>query len=628
MLRMNRGAVLVIAIVCAGVTVDASAQTCDRLAALRLANGKVTWARDVAAGAFSPPNGPMAPGTNIFGDLPAFCRFAAILTPSTDSTIQIEVWLPTQGWNGKFLAVGNGAWQGSIVYPAMAEALRRGYATSSTDTGHVGGGASFGMGHPEKVTDFAYRAVHEMTVTAKAVVQAFYDRAPQHAYWNGCSAGGRQALKAAQMFPADFDGIIAGAPGLDWSGRSAQAVRIAQALHKPEARFTPAALQVLHTAVVAACDATDGTKDGLIENPAACRFDPSALTCSGGSGSACLAPPQVESARLIYSPIVDAKTKREIPGLAPGSELGWTELGWSLSARATGLDHFRYLVFADPKWDVAQFNVAADVSRLSDGVSGAIDARDPNLKAFFARGGKLLQYHGWSDPQITPLASTAYYERVAAANGGSAAIGNSYRLFMAPGMGHCRGGEGPDDFDKIAALERWVEQGQAPDRIVASHRTNGKIDRTRPLCPYPQVARYLGTGSIDEAANFVCEARADESGAVQILRFIASAQHAYAASCGKGLHAPSLAVLARRPPGSQFGFLLEEHVPPMGATVLEKHRYRIEMTATRSATSPADCNGTAAGGLASAFTVTARPLPGFSGASYQMDTTGQITEIK
>ena len=465
----------------------------------------MTSAAEVAAGTIAAPGAPAAVGSKTFADLPPFCRVAATLTPSSDSDIKIEVWLPVQGWNGKFLAVGNGAWQGSIAYPAMAEALRRGYATSSTDTGHVGGSASFGMGHPEKVTDFAYRAVHEMTVAAKAIVNAFYDRAPQRSYWNGCSAGGRQAMKAAQMFPADFDGIIAGSPGLDWTGRSAQAVRIAHALQKPEARLTPAALQVLHTAVVAACDGIDGVKDGLLENPAACQFDPREVACSGPAGSACLTPAQVDAARLIYSPIVDANTKREIPGLARGSELGWTELGWSQGARTTGTDHFRYLVFADPQWDVQKFDVANDVARLSDGAITAIDARDPTLKPFFDRGGKLLHYHGWSDPQITPLASPAYYDRVAAAHGGVAAIQGSYRLFMAPGMAHCSGGEGPNDFDELKALEQWVEQGQAPDRILASHSKDGKIDRTRPLCPYPQVASYTGTGSIDEAANFICK---------------------------------------------------------------------------------------------------------------------------
>jgi feruloyl esterase len=502
---MKPTTVLALALLCAGVTAEARAESCEGVGTLRLANIAVTSAVEVAAGAFAAPTAPGGAAPRTFGDLPPFCRVAATLTPSSDSDIKIEVWLPAQGWNGKLLAVGNGAWQGSIPYAALADGLRRGYATSATDTGHVGGSASFGMGHPEKVTDFAYRAVHEMTVTAKAIVTAFYGRAAQRSYWNGCSAGGRQAMKAAQMFPADYDGIIAGAPGLDWTGRSAQAVRIAQASQQPEARLTPATLQTLHSAVVAACDAIDGVKDGLIENPVACTFDPRALACTGAGGPACLTPAQVDTARLIYSPIVDTKTKREIPGLARGSELGWTELGWSASARATGLDHFRYLVFADPQWDVQKFDVATDVARLSEGVIAAIDARDPALKPFFDRGGKLLQYHGWSDPQITPLASVAYFDRVAAEHGGVAAVRGSYRLFMAPGMAHCSGGEGPSDFDELKALEQWVEQGHAPDRILASHVKDGKVDRTRPLCPYPQVASYTGTGSIDEAANFVCK---------------------------------------------------------------------------------------------------------------------------
>jgi feruloyl esterase len=312
-------------------------------------------------------------------------------------------------------------------------------------------------------------------------------------------------MKEAQMFPADFDGIIAGSPGLDWSGRTAQAVRIAQALQNEQARLTPAKTQVLHNAVIAACDGLDGVKDGLIENPLACKFDPGVLVCKGGEEPACLTQAQVDTARLIYSPISDARTKQEIPGLAPGSELGWTDMGWSASARATGLDHFRYLIFASPEWDVQKFNVATDVARLREGPSGAIDAADPNLKPFFDRGGKLIQYHGWADPQITPLASVAYFNRMAAASGGASKVHASYRLFMAPGMGHCGGGAGPNDFDELTALEQWVEQGKAPDAIIASHSREGKVDRTRPLCPYPQVATYKGSGSIDDAANFICK---------------------------------------------------------------------------------------------------------------------------
>ncbi len=490
------------------------AATCESLAALTLPNTTITMAQPVAAGAFAAPGaraGRPSAGSgqaSPMADLPAFCRVGATLAPSSDSDIKIEVWLPLQNWNTKFQAVGNGAWNGAIGYAAMADALRRGYATSSTDTGHVGGSASFALGHPEKLIDFAYRSEHEMTVKAKAIVNAFYGTAPKYSYWNGCSAGGRQALKEAQMFPADFDGIIAGSPGLDWSGRSAQAVRVAQALQKEEARLTSAKQQLLHTAVVQACDALDGLKDGLIDNPAACTFDPKVLECKtpGNDEPGCLTSAQVATARLLYAPAVNAKTKREIAGLAPGSELGWTDQGWSVSARATGLDHYRFVVFKNPSWDVDRFNIETDLPRIDEGESAALNASDPNLKPFFDRGGKLLQYHGWSDPQISALNSVGYFNRVVAALGGAGKVSGSYRLFMAPGMAHCGGGEGPNDFDKVAPLEQWVEKGKAPDSITASHATDGKIDRTRPLCPYPQVARYTGTGSSDDAANFVCKA--------------------------------------------------------------------------------------------------------------------------
>jgi feruloyl esterase len=481
----------------------AAGGSCDSLKSLRLPDTTITAADKVPAGGFTPPGAGRAGGQPYSG-LPEFCRVSATLKPTDDSDIKVEIWLPESGWNGKFQAVGNGAWNGTIGYAAMADALRRGYATSSTDTGHTGGGASFALGHPEKLIDFAYRSEHLMTVQAKAIVSAFYGTTPKYSYWNGCSAGGRQAMKEAQMFPADFDGIIAGSPGLDWSGRSAQAVRIAQALQKEEARISASQLPLLHAAAVQACDAMDGLKDGLIGNPSACKFDPEVLQCKGVAGASCLSAAQVETARLIYSPITNSKTKREIPGLMPGSELGWTDLGWSASARATGLDHFRYVIFKDPSWDLPKFSLSGDVPLLEEGESANIDARDPNLKPFFDRGGKLLQYHGWSDPQISPAGSTTYYQRVLAVLGTTSHASNSYRLFVAPGMAHCGGGEGPNEFDKVGALEQWVEQGRIPNALIATHRTAGKVDRTRPLCPYPQVARYKGTGSIDEAASFEC----------------------------------------------------------------------------------------------------------------------------
>ncbi len=501
MKRMPAIAFVAAGLIGAAGTVHAA--TCESLATLALHNGKITNVQAVPAGGFTPPGARGGRGAGM-ADLPAFCRVEATLTPTPDSDIKIEVWLPSANWNGKFQAVGNGAWNGAIGYAALADALRRGYAASSTDTGHAGGSASFALGHPEKLIDFAYRSEHEMTVKAKAIVNAFYGSAPKYSYWNGCSAGGRQALKEAQMFPEDFDGIIAGAPGLDWSGRSAQAVKVAQALEKEVARLSPAKQHALYEAVLQACDATDGVKDGLIENPQACTFDPKVLECHGEDGPGCLTSAQVATARLLYTPTVAAGTKREIAGLPFGSEANWTDLGWSVSARATGLDHYRFVVYKDPSWEIARFNLDTDIARIDEGESAAINASDPNLKPFFDRGGKLLQYHGWADPQISALNSVNYYKRVAALLGGTQKVQASYRLFMAPGMAHCGGGEGPNDFDKVAPLEQWVEHGQAPDSLIASHAADGKVDRTRPLCPYPQTAHYKGSGSVDDAANFVC----------------------------------------------------------------------------------------------------------------------------
>jgi feruloyl esterase len=478
---------------------------CDKLMRLAVPNATITQAQTVRAGSFTPPD---AKGDGAaFRELPAFCRVAATLKPSSDSDIKIEVWMPSAGWNGKFLAVGNGAFNGNIAYPALAASLARGYATSSTDTGHAGGGARWAVGHPEKVVDYAWRAVHEMTVAAKQIIASHYDRGPSQSYWNGCSAGGRQAMKAAQRFPADFDGIIAGSPGLDWTSRAGQAVRVAKELETREgARLLQAHRQLLHTAVVNACDALDGVKDGLIGNPEKCMFDPGVLECKDTAGTGCLSKAQVETARLMYSSPANPKTRRPIAGLAPGSELGWTDLGWTSSARDTGLDQFRFIVFGDPGWTIQTFKFDSDIVKAEETDRDTINALDPNLKPFIDRGGKLIQYHGWSDPQISPLNTTQYYSRVVEKLGGASKVHGSYRLFMAPGMGHCGGGEGPNTFDMVSALEQWVEQGRAPDQIIASHSTRGVVDRTRPLCPYPQVAVYKGTGSTDEAANFACKA--------------------------------------------------------------------------------------------------------------------------
>lgn len=478
---------------------------CEALQNLSLDNARVTLAGRVAAGGFEIPGDQGgAARSSPFALLPAFCRVALTLTPSGDSDIRMELWLPESTWNGKYMAVGNGAFSGDVRYTAMTDPLGRGYAVSSTDTGHTGNTGSFALGHPEKVIDFGWRAVHEMAVQSKILVAAYYADPLRYSYWSGCSAGGRQGMVAAQKFPGDFNGIIAGAPGLDWTGRAAAALRIATHLEaNPAARLLAADRDLLYGAALSACDRRDGVQDGLIGRPDQCVVDPEVLACDG-SGGACLTTAQVDTARMIYAGATNPASGRLIAGLLPGSEQGWTDLGWTGSARATGLDQFRYLVFGDPDWTLDRFRFETDAALAEARDDGTLNALDPNLGPFFAAGGKLIQYHGWADPQISPANTTQYYASVTAQLGGREAIHDSYRLFMAPGMGHCAGGPGPDSFDMVAALEAWVESGTAPDSVLAAHRTDGTVDRSRPLCPYPEVAVYAGSGSSDEAGNFHC----------------------------------------------------------------------------------------------------------------------------
>jgi feruloyl esterase len=476
------------------MAVPAGAATCESLGSLALAHGAVTSANATAAGA------------SAGRALPALCRVAATLRPTSDSEIRIEVWLPAAGWNGKLEATGNGGWSGSINSGGLAAGAILGYATATTDLGHEGAGADFALGHPEKLVDFGYRAEHEMTVAAKAIVASFYGRPPRLSYFSGCSAGGRSALMEAQRFPDDYDGIIAGSPGLNWTGRAIQSVWIAQAVHKDEAGYIPPAKYALiHDAVLRACDALDGVRDGVLEDPTRCKFDPGELQCKDAEGPGCLTAPQVEAARAIYSGAIHPRTKQPItPGYERGSENGWATMGGPQPFRI-GADLFKYVVFRDANWDYRSFNFDSDVERTEKAENGLLNAMAPDLTAFLGHG-KLIQYHGWNDPQIAPAFSVAYYKSVLDAMGGAAKVRDSYRLFMAPGMAHCGGGDGTSSFDMLSALEQWVEKDRAPDRIAAARVRGGKTDRTRPLCPWPQVASYKGTGSTDDAASFVCKA--------------------------------------------------------------------------------------------------------------------------
>jgi feruloyl esterase len=350
--------------------------------------------------------------------------------------------------------------------------------------------------------DFAYRAEHEMTVRAKALIKAFYPHEARFSYWSGCSGGGREGLLQAVRYPNEFDGVIAGDPAN--VRRNAWALWLAVETFKdPAARIPSDKYPMIHQFVLDACDAQDGLKDGLLSDPERCNVDFRGLECKGEAGPACLTPRQVRSAQTIVSPAKTAKGEILFPRLEPGTELRWARLAGGPDPGELFLDQFRYLVYPNTDWDWRTFDLERDAAK-AHAVNKDVLELDPNLAAFQRRGGKLLIYHGWADQQVAPGSSVEFYKSVVAASPKPAESANWVRLFMVPGMGHCSGGEGPDRFDTLTAMERWVEQGTPPAQIVASHRAGGRVDRTRPLCPYPQVARYNGTGSIDDAANFSC----------------------------------------------------------------------------------------------------------------------------
>lgn len=475
---------------------NAAARSCESLARLKTPHVSVTLAEEVTSGDFT------AGGSEELTGLPSFCRVVVQMTPTADSRIGAEIWLPLTHWNNKLLAVGSGGWGGAISYGELAEGLRRGYAASATDDGHTSAGGSFIMGHPQKLIDFAYRAEHEMTLEAKRLIQALYGRVPAHSYWAGCSGGGREGLLQAARYPEEFDGVVAGDPAN--VRRNAWALWLAtQTFKDPDARIPPEKYPMIHRAVLNACDASDGLKDGLIEEPERCQVDFKALQCRGADGPSCLTPKQVQSAQTIISPLRSSTGEILFPRLEPGTELRWARLAGGPEPASLFVDEFRYVVYGKPDWDWRTFEVDRDAAK-AHAIDSRVDELDPNLTAFANRGGKLLIYHGWADQQVAPGSSIEFYQAARELSSVKPSRSDWIRLFMVPGMGHCRGGEGPDTFDKIGALERWVEKGEAPERIIASQLNNGHVVRTRPLCPYPQVARYDGKGNPGDAASFVC----------------------------------------------------------------------------------------------------------------------------
>jgi feruloyl esterase len=485
---------------------------CGALKTLSIPTVTITSAEFVAAGAAAPGRGGRGGSSE---PLPAHCRVAATLTPSGDSHIEMELWLPTENWNGKFLAMGNGGWAGNISLDAIAVGLRRGYATASNDTGHKGGSASFAVGHPEKLVDFAYRSMHEMAVHSKAVIRAFYGRAPQLSYYQGCSTGGRQGLMEAQRFPDDFDAIIAGAPVHNMVHLNVSQVALQVEMLRNPARLVPDGKKTLFAkAVVAACDAKDGVTDGIVSEPRSCTFDPAVLACKasdpstslGAGAPDCLTPPQVENARSAWATVKNKSGEPIYPGRSPGFESGWRIPVPGAPLNPLFTDMPRFIGRQNADWDPMTFDLETDLAlALKNG--GFVEATDSNLAKFKARGGKLLLYHGWADPGPAPENTVNYYEAVNKTLGGKQ--DDWMRLFLMPGVGHCGGGVGPDQADFLGALERWREGGVAPAQITATRgagRGAAATPMSRPLCPFPQVARYRGTGSTNDAANFSCVA--------------------------------------------------------------------------------------------------------------------------
>jgi feruloyl esterase len=484
---------------------------CSRLAALPLPDTAIERIDTLAAGTHPAPVGEIAR---------PICRVVASVGPGA---VKLEIWLPIQGWNGKFQGIGNGGLAGTIAYPGVRAAVAAGYAAAATDTGHTCANTAC---NPEPGTDLSWftneqKLIHEMTLKGKALTRALYGQAPRFSYFNGCSTGGGQALINIGRYPQDYDGVLAGAPSYMQTRGRLGLLGIWQAANKgPAAAMNAGTLALVNRAIVDKCDARDGVADGIIDDPRACDWQPAELLCKPGQDKAsCLAPAQVAALERIYSPLRTSDTGDIIgPAWVRGSEPnGWSALVLGDLPRGSAINYLRYMVFGKPDWDPKSFGFtraevdAIDNRRIAlsgETFSQAFTAGRADIGAFSARGGKVLMYHGWGDADVTPLGAIERYEGMAAvARGRGEDTGKSVRLFMVPGMGHCRGGAGAtDSFDGMAALEAWVERGEAPERIVASTPATHTPKKTRPLCAYPAVARWRGTGSTDDHANFTCVA--------------------------------------------------------------------------------------------------------------------------
>jgi feruloyl esterase len=505
---MNRLATILafLAAITATAPAAVAATTCEDLALIVLPDTVITDTERVTSGSFDQPGGAIS--------VPTMCRVSGIVSPA----IRFEVWLP-EAWNGRFQAVGGGGLAGVISYSAMAEAVTDGYASASTDTGHQSSDSTW-LSDPQRREDYGYRAIHEMTVRAKAVIDAHYGTPPAYSYFNGCSTGGRQGLMEAQRYPGDYNGIISGAPvnrfthlhiGQLWTAHST--------LKTPGAILAADDFALLSEAAVGQCDAVDQVSDGIIRDPSMCMFNPRDLECSSSNRGACLAGPQVRAAEMIYGGATNPRTGAQIyPGLMPGGEgvqpgnPGWSSLMNGETPFFFDTAVIGGMAFEDSEWDWRTFDFDSDVEIVDSKLYGTLNAVNPDLRDFDSEGGKLLMYHGWNDPGVMPLNTVSYFDSIVDYTG-KTTPGDAYqnttdfaRLFMLPGVGHCRGGVGPDQADFMSPIVSWVEDGVAPERITVSAVRDGMVTMTRPICSHPQVAVYSGQGDTNEEANFECAA--------------------------------------------------------------------------------------------------------------------------
>lgn len=503
--------------------VNAAADRCAELAMLKLTDAKVVAAQHHAAGPFT-----SAVGTPF--DVPqTYCRVEVVARPTPSSEIQIEVWLPdATKWNGRFWGLGNGSFAGQIPRRGLGLRVGAGYSAVATDAGHQAdpSDSQWALGQPEKIIDYGHRAIHLAAVHGKAVTEAYFGRKPDRSYFSAYSNGGRQALMLAQRYPDDYDGIIAGAPANELTGLySGLAQFQAELLVNPAAHLSATQLASLSAAVLKACDHLDGVRDGVLENPLQCRFDPSVLACDAGSEVNCLSPSQLSGVRRLYQGVSLVPGQAAVGGLTFGSELRWHALFYGDQVGSAEfylpiLGFFRHMVLDDKNWELRHFQLSREGQLAQRKLAAVLDAVDPDIGRFLARGGKLILWHGWNDAIVQASFAVSYQSQLLGKLG-SDVVNRSVRLFMAPGVEHGFGGPGPDRFGQHAAadgdperslgaaLRRWVEQGVAPDRVIAvRHRVlmdpTTEVVRSRPLCAWPKFAVYRGEGSVDAAENFKC----------------------------------------------------------------------------------------------------------------------------